>query len=81
MDVIARIDMMRFPNGEPGVKLAADERFMELEPIARCTYLMSVIHLCSMAISSICDDNPDDEDEIKSTLEALEIEPTPQRMN
>jgi hypothetical protein len=79
---VARIDMFRFHDGDPGVRLSADQSFMDLDPVDRCTLLAAVMHLCTMSISAICADHPDSEDEIRERVEGLSISVAPhQRVN
>ena len=77
----AIIKMMQTQAGMPGVKLEAEQAFMDLEPIERATLLNAASHLCDMAISAILEDYPDEADEILERLEMMEIAAQPQVTN
>lgn len=80
-NVVAQIDMMVLPSRSPGVSLAAERAFGDLSPAQRCILLAAAIQLCAAAISAICEDYPEDRDEIEEHMKALSIEPSLSSLN
>ena len=75
MKEIASVAMLITDKGNPGVKINASDDFMELAPVERVGLMMAAIKLCSAGITAIILDHPDDAEEIKELIQAVDIEP------
>ncbi len=80
-DVIATLEILQLALGQPGVRLCASDEFLDIPPPYRAVLLAAVIQVCEAAIEAICQDHPDDEDEIRETLSAVMVEPSTGRLN
>jgi len=78
---IACIDFLEMPNGEPGVRLSATVKFMEMDVIEKCIYIAAAAQLCGASIDALCDDHPDIADEIRQRFVDISITPSPRGMN
>lgn len=81
MQEVATIGLIVLPNGEPGVKFSGSEQFANIPTITKIALLIAAVQLCSAAIISICEDNPDDEVDIDAMMEAVTIYPSRQSVN
>jgi hypothetical protein len=80
-EIIAVINMMEMPGGEPGVQFSASPEFLALGPVEKSMYIAAVLQLCGMAMSAICDDHPDVADEIMERFGSVDLELASRRMN
>lgn len=80
-DVVATIEILRFQSGQPGVRLCASDEFMDVSPVDRAILIAAAIQVCGAAIEAICQDYPNDQDEIREKLSAVMIEPQSRHLN
>lgn len=73
--------MLITDRGNPGVKINASDEFLSLPPVERVGLIMAAIKLCSAAVTAIILDCPDDEEEIKDLIQAVDIEPESGMLN
>lgn len=78
---LATIDLVHVFDGNPGVKLNSTPEFDKLEPLEKVKFISAVSQLCAMAVSAICADNPDMEDEIIDLFTQVQLVPTVDRIN
>jgi hypothetical protein len=81
MIILATVELLLNDSNQPGVRIAAQDEFLDMTPIERVGLLVAAVQLCGAAISAIAADNPDDQDEIRDILESVSIHPEDQALN